>query len=418
MAARNQAPVHHQQQRGVPLPTAKQKEAAGVDIRNRKALEDIGNLNNLRIADGKQITRPITRCFGAQLLANAQAAGNKKHVVIPAAEAVKKKAMVRRSKPIEVITISPDTKERAKQEKRCSSASASKKKANSLSSVLTARSKIACGIRDIDAEDEENELAMAEYVEDLYKFYKQNEDSCCARDYMISQTEINPKMRSILVDWLIEVHHKFELMPETLYLTVFIIDRYLSVESVLRKELQLVGVGAMLIACKYEEIWAPEVNDFICIADRAYTREQILKMEKLILNKLDWSLTYPTSYVFILRFLKAANSDKEMENMAFFFAELALMHYAMMVYRPSMVAAAAVYAARCTLRKTPLWNKTLEYHTGFSESQLNGCVKLMVSTHSSLPESKLTVIYRKYSKEEKGGVALKSPATKFLEDLK
>jgi len=72
--------------------------------------------------------------------------------------------------------------------------------------------------------------------------------------------EINSKMRAILADWIIEVHHKFELMPETLYLTMYIIDQYLSLQPVRRRELQLVGVSAMLIACKYEEIWAPEVH--------------------------------------------------------------------------------------------------------------------------------------------------------------
>ena len=110
-------------------------------------------------------------------------------------------------------------------------------------------------------------------------------------DYMDSQVEINAKMRAILADWLIEVHNKFELMPESLYLTFHIIDRYLSMKRVPRRELQLIGVSAMLIACKYEEIWAPEVNDFICISDRAYSREQVLAMEKEILNVLEWSLT-------------------------------------------------------------------------------------------------------------------------------
>ena len=76
---------------------------------------------------------------------------------------------------------------------------------------------------------------------------------------MDSQPEINFKMRSILMDWLTEVHRKFELMPETLYLTFNIVDRYLSVKTVPRRELQLVGISSMLIACKYEEIWAPEV---------------------------------------------------------------------------------------------------------------------------------------------------------------
>lgn len=79
------------------------------------------------------------------------------------------------------------------------------------------------------------------------------------RNYMDSQPEINARMRSILIDWLTEVHSKFELMPETLYLTINIVDRYLSRTFVSRRELQLVGISSMLIACKYEEIWAPQV---------------------------------------------------------------------------------------------------------------------------------------------------------------
>lgn len=77
------------------------------------------------------------------------------------------------------------------------------------------------------------------------------------RDYMDSQPEINARMRSILIDWL--THSKFKLMPKTLYLTINIVDRYLTRTFVSRRELQLVGISSMLIACKYEEIWAPQV---------------------------------------------------------------------------------------------------------------------------------------------------------------
>ena len=97
--------------------------------------------------------------------------------------------------------------------------------------------------------------------------------------YMIHQTDINEKMRSILIDWLVEVHLKFKLVPETLFLTVNLIDRYLERKVVMRNRLQLVGVSAMLIACKYEEIYAPEVRDFVFITDNAYTRDQIFLME-------------------------------------------------------------------------------------------------------------------------------------------
>lgn len=69
------------------------------------------------------------------------------------------------------------------------------------------------------------------------------------------------------------------------------------------------GVSALLIACKYEEIWAPEVNEFILFSDNAYTREQILKMEKAILNRLEWNLTVPTPYVFLVLFAMAASSS-------------------------------------------------------------------------------------------------------------
>lgn len=76
---------------------------------------------------------------------------------------------------------------------------------------------------------------------------------------MKSQHEINEKMRSITVDWLLEVHNRFKLMPETLYLTINILDRYLSSTDIPKKELQLVGISSMLIACKYEEIYPPQV---------------------------------------------------------------------------------------------------------------------------------------------------------------
>ncbi|KAH9301742.1 hypothetical protein KI387_013325, partial [Taxus chinensis] len=131
----------------------------------------------------------------------------------------------------------------------------------------------------IDDEDLQNQLAVAEYVEDIYKFYRKTEImSCVPPDYMSKQVEINDKMRAILIDWLIEVHLKFELMPETLYLTMNVIDRYLSLETVTRRKLQLVGLTAMFIACKYEEIWTPEINDFVSISAKEYTREHIVAM--------------------------------------------------------------------------------------------------------------------------------------------
>ncbi|KAK6244355.1 hypothetical protein QUC31_010764 [Theobroma cacao] len=427
------------------------KNAAG-DGRSRRALGDIGNLVNVRgVADGKpQPHRPLTRSFCAQLLANAQAAAaaenNKKNVCVnvdkapvpdgnnaapkraAAAPKPAQKKPTAKPKPVEVIEISPDAEDAVQvkekkdkvpvnniDKKATAGEGSSKKKAHSLTSVLTARSKAACGISnkpkeeivDIDAADANNDLAGVEYVEDIYKFYKSVENESRPHDYMHLQTDINEKMRAILIDWLIDVHQKFELSAEALYLTINLIDRFLCVKIVPRRELQLLGMSAMLIATKYEEIWPPEVNDLVCIADRAYSHEQILIMEKTILGKLEWTLTVPTTYVFLARFIKASIPDDEkMENMVYFLAELGVMHYESIRYCPSMVAASAVYAARCTLNKTPAWTDTLKFHTGYSEAQLMECARLLAFFHSKAAESRLQVVYRKYSNSQRGAVAL------------
>ena len=123
---------------------------------------------------------------------------------------------------------------------------------------------------------------------------------------MSKQIDINAKMRAILIDWLVEVHLKFKLMPETLYLTVNLIDRFLEKEQIMRNKLQLVGVTAMFMASKYEEIYAPECRDFVYISDKAYTRDEILRFEGVMLGKLNFQLTAPNAFVFVTRFAKVA----------------------------------------------------------------------------------------------------------------
>ena len=89
-------------------------------------------------------------------------------------------------------------------------------------------------------------------------------------NYMSKQNDINEKMRMILIDWLIEVHLKFKLLPETLFLTINFIDRYLQNNQTPRDKLQLIAVSSLLIACKYEEIYPPEISSFVYITDNAY----------------------------------------------------------------------------------------------------------------------------------------------------
>lgn len=86
-------------------------------------------------------------------------------------------------------------------------------------------------------------------------------------DYMKKQPDINDSMRTILVDWLVEVTEEYRLNGETLYLAVNYIDRFLSFMSVVRAKLQLVGATAILLAAKFEEIYPPEITEFVYICD-------------------------------------------------------------------------------------------------------------------------------------------------------
>nr|XP_043629142.1 G2/mitotic-specific cyclin S13-7-like isoform X2 [Erigeron canadensis] len=384
-----------------PVNVVKQKNAGPVERRNRRALGDIGNLAIVpSVETGKptQINRPITRNFRKQLVSNAQAEADKN---VKKTQAEAKKGDVAKKN-------NEETPKRRSQ-----------KPSKSLTSVLTARSKLACGITtkpkdplvNIDEADANNELAEVEYVEDIYRFYKLSETEGGLRDYMSSQPNLNAKMRAILIDWIVEVHGKFELMPESLYLTINIVDRYLSVRTVPRVEFQLVGISALLMACKYEEIWPPQVDDLIAISDNAYCREQILAMEKAILGHLGWFLTVPTPYVFLVRYTKASlPTDSKMENMVLFLAELGLMHYSIIVTNsPSKLAASAVYAARCTLNKTPAWTETLKHHTGYYEDEVKDCAKSLVSFHACASENQLNSVYTKFVNPEKGTVALFPP---------
>ncbi|THG09954.1 hypothetical protein TEA_009607 [Camellia sinensis var. sinensis] len=162
-------------------------------------------------------------------------------------------------------------------------------------------------VMDIDSCDAKNPLALVEYVHDVYAYYRKMEScSDVSPSYMSQQPDINEKMRAILIDWLVEVHHKFELRDETLFLTVNITDQFLAQQGVARKKLQLVGLVAMLLACKYEEVLVPVVDDLLFISDKAYTRKKVLELERLMLNALQFHMPVPTLYVFMRRYLKAA----------------------------------------------------------------------------------------------------------------
>lgn len=143
--------------------------------------------------------------------------------------------------------------------------------------------------------------------------------------YMKKQSDVTESMRAILIDWLVDVHFKFKLLPETLFLTVNLIDRFLSVRQISRNKLQLVGVCSLMIATKYEEIYPPTVKDMEYITDNAYKREEILQMEQIMLVALDFDIQQTSSYRFLERMAKIARIDQVQLALAQYLLELTLL---------------------------------------------------------------------------------------------
>ncbi|KAJ5665967.1 uncharacterized protein N7477_008415 [Penicillium maclennaniae] len=220
------------------------------------------------------------------------------------------------------------------------------------------------GVHDLDTEDLDDPLMAAEYVVEIFDYLKDLELVTMPNpQYIEHQHDLEWKMRGILVDWLIEVHTRFRLLPETLFLAVNIIDRFLSAEIVALDRLQLVGVTAMFIASKYEEVLSPHVANFSHVADETFSDKEILDAERHVLQTLEYNMSFPNPMNFLRRISKADNYDIQTRTLGKYLMEISLLDHRFMSYPQSHIAAAAMYLARLILERGP-WDATLAHYAG------------------------------------------------------
>lgn len=137
------------------------------------------------------------------------------------------------------------------------------------------------------------------------------------------------------------------MLPETLWIAVNIVDRFLTKRIVSLVKLQLVGVTAMFIAAKYEEILAPSVDEFVFMTENGYTKEEILKGERIMLQALDFRVShYCSPYSWMRKISKADDYDIQTRTLGKFLTEVTLLDYRFLRVKPSLVAAVGMYCAR------------------------------------------------------------------------
>ncbi|XP_026176411.1 G2/mitotic-specific cyclin-B3 isoform X2 [Mastacembelus armatus] len=249
---------------------------------------------------------------------------------------------------------------------------------------------------DIDAENSEDCYMCPEYAKDIFDYLKHREEGFVLCNYMHKQPSLNPEMRAILIDWLVEVQENFELYHETLYLAVKMTDHYLSQTPVHREMLQLVGSTAMLIASKFEERSPPCVEDFLYICDDAYKREDLISMEASILQTLSFDINIPIPYRFLRRYAKCVSASMDTLTLARYFCEMSLMEMDLVPERGSLLASACLLMALVT-KDLGGWSPILQFHSGYQTSDLAPLVRKLYFMLLAPPDDKLRAIRSKYA---------------------
>ena len=232
-------------------------------------------------------------------------------------------------------------------------------------------------------------------------------------DYMKNQKEINDKMRSILIDWIIDVHFKFGFTDETLFMTVSIIDRYLTVTQIKRSNFQLLGITALLIACKHEEIDLPKVDDFIYITDNAYVKNDVIKMEEDVLSKLNFEFLYPSPIKFFEYLSLHFNFEKKHHLMGKYLMETFLLDIKNTKFKPSIISCACAYIVMKFFKFQNYYESyqkkfyTLDENKDkYSEFNIKECARDICLFVDNINKTNYQACAKKYSKPEQEKVAI------------
>lgn len=257
---------------------------------------------------------------------------------------------------------------------------------------------------DVDIGDGKNEFAISIYARDVYEYLRQMEKKYQPKKkYMSFQANINPRSRAYMVDWLVEMHRQlsqiFErpLQIDTLFLSVSIFDRFLSLKSIAADKIFLVGLGSFYIASKFEETYYPSIDQLLRCANSNVKKEDVIRVERIILNELGFAIGAPTSICFLKRYAKLARADCTVGMLSRFMTEYALSSYSLSTnYLPSQIAAAATSLSLRIVNKPP-WTATLQEQTGYKHDDLLPVLTELRDIIRKSPLIKTKAIFRKYS---------------------
>lgn len=246
-------------------------------------------------------------------------------------------------------------------------------------------------------EDTWDALMVADYAPEIFFYLRTLEKKFAPDpDYMHLQPELKWSYRATLIDWVVQVHYRFQLLPETLFLTVNIIDRFLSKKTVTLNKFQLVGAAALYIASKYEEINCPTLREILYMLENAYTGDEILKAECYMIDTLEFEFGWPGPMSFLRRISKADNYEYDIRTLAKYLLETTIMDPRLVAAPPSWLAAGSYYLSRIIIGYNT-WSKQHIFHSTYTAEQLVPLATVILDNCRSAEKSH-QAIYEKYSK--------------------
>ncbi|ERT01970.1 uncharacterized protein SPSK_05321 [Sporothrix schenckii 1099-18] len=252
--------------------------------------------------------------------------------------------------------------------------------------------------------NELSRLASDEYLEDIMQHMRHMEDETLPDVNLIDmQREIQWFMRPYLIDFIVEAHAAFALLPETLFLTVNLLDRYCSKRVVYKQHYQLVGCAALLIAAKYgdKKDRVPQINELNNMCCGLYDAGMFTQMEMHVLNTLEWNIGHPTVDFFAQLIIADERDDREVEHMAAYISEIALYHRDFVSTKPSTMARASLALGRAILGRPEVNDGEWDH--------ADNVTLLTLSQNLHQPSATLS---RKYASSHMSGVSAK--LTDFL----
>lgn len=274
------------------------------------------------------------------------------------------------------------------------------------------------GKQQCDIENEDNHLYVTEYAKDIISFLKKTEsDFLPARDYIEKkQPHWNSNHRNKMINWMNAVVSKYEQTDASFHLAVNIFDRFLSKKMIEQNQLHLVSCVCLWIAAKYIEVQVPVTDDFIILADESFDTEDMVDMECEIVNALEFRLTVPTAlnfserYGLILKYmLDTEKHQRRIIPLINYFIEHCTLIYELVGEKPSLIAAAASYAAAVWLDGNFEWTKELQKEVGYTVEEMEGIVGLIRHEvyEKIRPETAAKLhVFEKYQTRSKEYVAL------------